>query len=411
MKKLVLAASLAAFMVPAAWAGQGAINGFATLGAAGSSESNVRYGADGTMTKGADFVGESKLGVQADYVINKVWSLTAQAVAKSMMDDRERIGVTGEWLFASYHVNDATSVRFGKLRLPLFMYSEQLDVGKAYAIARLPVEMYGVTPTNAYHGVDALIKFEVGDDGELLLQPYVGITRFEGRTSMSAQLAGAVNTQMFGGAPIYTAGQQAYNTFEANSIKGLNVQYTGLDGHLKLRAGYLATNLKDADGMTVMMSNLNFGYGPSVGTAGYSANNVDAGFASLGAQYRVGHTTVTAEYGRRRVDSASFAQTDGYYLMLDHKIDQFVPYISYAAIDSDKNKMIKGTKAAVSQQNTLALGLGYALSPLSNIKGEVSQVSVGKDNNFNYFVADSATGNAINDKTFNVYRLSYNLLF
>jgi hypothetical protein len=410
MKKTVLATMITVLIVPAVWAGQGSINGFATVGAAGSSESNLRYGADGTMTNGADFVGESKLGVQADYAISKAWSITAQAVAKSMMDDRERIGVTGEWLFVNYRASDSTSVRFGKLRLPLFMYSEQLDVGKAYSIARLPVEMYGMTPTNAYHGVDALAKFDIGDN-ELLIQPYAGIARFEGRNTMSAQLAGAVNSQMLGNAPIYSAGQQAYNTFEADSIKGMNVQYTGLNGRLKLRAGYLITNLKDADGMTVTMSKLDFGFGSGVGTAGYSANNVDASFASLGAQYRAGNTTVTAEYGQRRVDSAVFAQTDGYYLTLDHKMDKFIPYISYAAIDSDKDKMIRGTKAVVAQQNTVAVGLGYALTPSSNIKAEISQVSVGKDNNDNYFVADSATGNPISDKSFNVYRLTYNLLF
>jgi predicted porin len=394
MKKTLLALSIVSLLPLTAIAGQGSLNGFLTIGAAGSSESNLRYGADGTMTSGADFVGESKAGIQADYAINKSWSLTAQVVAKSMMNDRERLGVAGEWMFASYALTDETKVRFGKLRLPLFMYSEQLDVGKSYALARLPVEMYGITPTNAYNGVDARIKFDIGDSGELTVQPYAGIARFDGRNTVSAPMASA---QM-------PAGSQVYNTFEADSIKGVNLEYLGLDGRLKLRAGILVTNMDDKGGMTLNMAQM-------PGMAGMAANNVEAKFTSVGAQYRAGDTTLTAEYGQRRVDSAAFAQTDGYYVAVDHKLGKFVPYVSYAAINSDKDKIIRGTKAAVQEQDTVAVGLGYLLTSSSSVKVEVSQVHVGNDNNFNYYAAEQSTGNPLHDKTFNIYRLNYNLLF
>jgi hypothetical protein len=394
MKKTLLALSIVSLLPLTAIAGQGSLNGFLTIGAAGSSESNLRYGADGTMTSGADFVGESKAGIQADYAINKSWSLTAQVVAKSMMNDRERLGVAGEWMFASYALTDETKVRFGKLRLPLFMYSEQLDVGKSYALARLPVEMYGITPTNAYNGVDARIKFDIGDSGELTVQPYAGIARFDGRNTVSAPMASA---QM-------PAGSQVYNTFEADSIKGVNLEYLGLDGRLKLRAGILVTNMDDKGGMTLNMAQM-------PGMAGMAANNVEGKFTSVGAQYRAGDTTLTAEYGQRRVDSAAFAQTDGYYVAVNHNLGKFVPYVSYAAINSEKDKIIRGTKAAVQAQDTVAIGLGYLLTSSSSVKGEVSQVHVGKDNNFNYYAAEQSTGNPLHDKTFNIYRLNYNLLF
>lgn len=395
MKKTLLALSIVSLLPLTAIAGQGSVNGFLTIGSAGSSESNLRYGADGTMTSGYDFVGESKAGIQADYAINKSWSLTAQAVAEPMMRDRERLGVTSEWMFASYALTDETKVRFGKLRLPLFMYSEQLDVGKAYALARLPVEMYGMTPTNAYNGIDALIKFDIGDSGELTVQPYAGIARFDGRDTVTASMAPIAQMP---------AGSQTYNTFEADSIKGVNLNYLGLDGRLKLRAGILVTNMDDKGGMTLNIAQM-------PGMAGMAANNVEAKFTSIGAQYRAGDTTLTTEYGQRRVDSAAFAQTDGYYVAIDHKLGKFVPYVSYAAIDSEKDKIIRGTKAAVQEQDTVAVGLGYLLTSSSSVKFEVSQVHVGNDNNFNYYAAEQNTGNPLHDKTFNIYRLNYNLLF
>jgi hypothetical protein len=97
--------------------------------------------------------------------------------------------------------------------------------------------------------------------------------------------------------------------------------------------------------------------------------------------------------------------------VVDHKLGKFVPYVSYAAINSEKDKIIRGTKAAVQTQDTVAVGLGYLLTSSSSVKGEVSQVHVGNDNNFNYYAAEQSTGNPLHDKTFNIYRLNYNLLF
>jgi len=135
-------------------------------------------------------------------------------------------------------------------------------------------------------------------------------------------------------------------------------------------------------------------------------NNVDATFASVGAQLHLGNTTITGEYGQRRVDSLMFADTDGRYLSVDHKLGAFTPYLSYAVVSSDKAKM--GGMAPNLDQSTKAAGVVYAVDGNSNVKAEASQVSVGSANTSNEFFNNGMTAAG---KDIAVYRLNYNLMF
>jgi hypothetical protein len=261
--------------------------------------------------------------------------------------------------------------------------------------------MYGMVPTNAYQGVDALLRFDLLD-GDLTFQPYAGITRFEGRNTVSADMLNGLQALNVPTGNL-SAGKQAYNTFEADSIRGLNVQFTNSDNSLKLRAGAMVTNMDDKGGMTTMMGA--FG-------AGNVAHNVDAQFSSAGFSYKFSTgTEIMAEYGQRRIKSAVFPDTDGYYVMIDHKFGKFTPYLSYASISSDKSKRVSSTQAPIQEQNTKALGVGYELSSTSNVKVEVAQIAIGAANNFNYYAANATTGNALSDTSFNTVRINYNLLF
>jgi hypothetical protein len=375
MKKTLLTLIVASSLPLTAGAVDGRVSGFGTIGAA-SNDSSVGYDR-GQDKNSASWVNDTKAGLQADVKLSDHVSLTGQIVAKQSTTDDARMSVQGEWLFGSYSIDDTTKVRAGKLRLPLFMMSEQLDVGKAYTLAKLPLEMYGQAPTNGYVGADVLKRFEVGDDGELTLQPYVGMTRFDGR---------GVNPM---------DGNVMFKTFEADSVRGLNVIFD-YNEMLRLRAGYMATKLsykdESATGLGVMMAGI--------------VNNVDASFSSLGVQLHLGNTTVMGEYGQRRVDSVMFADTDGRYVSVEHKLGALTPYISYAVISSNKSKM--GGTAPNLDQSTKAAGVVYALDSSSSVKAEASQVSVGSENNSNEFFNNGA---AVAGKDIAVYRLNYNLMF
>jgi hypothetical protein len=375
MNKILLSLCIASLLPVTARALEGQVSGFGTIGAA-STDSSQAYDR-GLDKNNAEWINDTKAGIQADVKINPHFSITGQVVAKQSTTDDDRMSVQGEWLFGSYALNDSTKIRAGKLRLPLFMMSEQLDVGKAYILAKLPLEMYGQAPTNGYVGADLLKRFEVGEDGELTIQPYAGMTRFDGR---------GIN-------PLDS--NVMFKTFEADSVRGLNVLFD-YNEILRLRAGYMATKLSYKDERSSVLGGMIAGM----------VSNVDASFASLGAQLRLGHTTITGEYGQRRVDSMMFADTDGRYLSVDHKLGAFTPYLSYAVISSDKAKM--GGMAPNLDQSTKAAGVVYAVNGNSNIKAEASQVSVGSANNSNEFFNNGTT---IAGKDIAVYRLNYNLMF
>lgn len=379
MKKTLLALSIVSLLPLTASAVEGRVSGFGTVGAA-STDSSVAYDR-GLDKRNAEWINDTKAGIQADVKLTDRVSLTGQVVAKQSTTDDDRMAVQGEWLFGSYAASDSTKIRAGKLRLPLFMMSEQLDVGKAYTLAKLPLEMYGQAPTNGYVGADLLERFEVGEDGELTIQPYAGITRFDGRV-----------------AGMTTDGLTKYGTFEADSIRGLNVIFD-YNEKLRLRAGYMATNLDYKGGLG---GELFPGFTLDQAAAG-GVHNVDASFASAGAQLHLGNTTVTGEYGQRRIKSAFFADTDGRYVSIDHKFGMFTPYISYAVITSDSSKAAPNL-----DQSTKAAGVVYAVDGNSNIKAEASQVSVGSKNTSNEFFDSGA---AVAGKDINVYRLNYNLMF
>ena len=67
-------------------------------------------------------------------------------------------------------------LRAGRMRLPLYMYSESLDVGVAQDMARLPMEMYSIIPSNEYNGVSIghTRATSLLPDGELAIEAYGG---------------------------------------------------------------------------------------------------------------------------------------------------------------------------------------------------------------------------------------------
>jgi hypothetical protein len=375
---LMIAAVAAGLLSLQTEAVEGRVSGFGTIGAS-STDSPTGYDRGLDKSSSPAWVNDTKAGIQADVNLSPKMSMTAQVVAKQSSTDDGRLAVQGEWLFGAYKVDDSTKVRAGKLRLPLFMMSEQLDVGKAYTLAKLPLEMYGQAPTNGYVGVDALKTFEVGEDGSLTVQPYVGSSRFDGR---------GINPM---------DGTTMFKTFEADNIRGLNVVFDYND-MLRLRAGYMATSLsyKDEKGSMVggMMASM--------------VDKVDASFTSLGAQVKLGSTTISGEYGQRRVNSAAFADTNGRYLTVEHKLGAFTPYATYSAISSNETKTVNGMQAPVLEQETKSVGVAYAIDGNSSVKAETSQVSVGSNNTSNEFFNDAA---AVKGNTYGVYRLNYNLMF
>ncbi|WP_423187665.1 hypothetical protein ACO1PK_05470 [Alishewanella sp. d11] len=95
-----------------------------------------------------DLQTESRLGLQLRYQVTSQLSLTSQVLLRGINDFSPRL----EWLYSSYAVTPNLSLSLGKMRLPVYHYSDVMDVGIAYPWLRVPTDAYSLAVTN-FQGV------------------------------------------------------------------------------------------------------------------------------------------------------------------------------------------------------------------------------------------------------------------
>ncbi len=118
------------------------INGFASIygGITTDSDQDKLFGYDDDVA----FNPESLFGLQVSADISEKLTATAQLLARGEND----YDADFEWAYLTYSFNDEMSLSAGRIRIPLFMYSEYLDVGYAYPWARTPQAVYDVNFNN-----------------------------------------------------------------------------------------------------------------------------------------------------------------------------------------------------------------------------------------------------------------------
>ncbi|MCV2885590.1 hypothetical protein OE749_12895 [Aestuariibacter sp. AA17] len=104
--------------------------------------------AAGQYESGWDFQTESRVGLQARYQAADKLALTGQVMIRGINDFEPEL----EWLYASYYVTPDANISVGRMRLPVYHYSDFMDVGIAYPWLRVPSDAYSLAVTN-YHGV------------------------------------------------------------------------------------------------------------------------------------------------------------------------------------------------------------------------------------------------------------------
>jgi hypothetical protein len=171
MNKLILAACIAASAAaPSTFANDDLrINGFLSVGASMADSDDAHF--DGSDNQGG-FKNDNILGLQVSKQVNDSTTVTGQLVSRGS-DDYE---TEAAWAFVTYAATDDLDVRMGRMSLPLFYYSDFLEVGYAYNWVRPPTEVYRI-PFSSIDGIDLTQRFSSGNiDGSV--QFYYG--RYEG---------------------------------------------------------------------------------------------------------------------------------------------------------------------------------------------------------------------------------------
>lgn len=182
-------------------------SGFANIaGGMTTSSNDTLFGYDDKL----DFNQDTLFALQGRANISEDFSVTTQLMSRGADD----FDIAVEWAYVQYQLNDSTSINAGKLRLPLYMYSDSIDVGYSYHWLRTPQSVYRA-PFNNYTGVSVQHNAFVGD--WMLSNQFIG-----GNVREDVLAAGVINPA------------------ELNNIVGFNTSANY--NYLTLRLGYFTSN-------------------------------------------------------------------------------------------------------------------------------------------------------------------------
>lgn len=419
----LLAAGMAA--AGPAFAVDYSLSGFATLGYA---ISDKPYAYQRFISDEGTFQRDSVAGVQADISFNANFGATVQAKIGPVNDSDSKVRATLPWLFASWRPTNDWLVRVGKLRVPLYLNSENTDVGATFDLARLPVEMYSVSPTTDFTGASFSRTFATGV-GELSVDGYWGKTHAPFRIFLRDDIAPA---QQRG--PIFVDARIEAYGLALTLRRDEDVYRLGVHRGIAKPRG---TPLVDTFPFVPLAPGLGYYQtssqlpGPGVVTA----DEIDNLIVTVGADVRLpAGLRLVAELAKRSVSGSRVApEATGGYVALLRPIGAFTPYVSYAQLRSSKE--VRDLYAAINNnrlpeffpgaqqinlaqragadgiaaydQYSMALGLAWAVARGQKAKFEFQQVR----SHAVSALIDAPAGGESGARSINILSLSYSVVF
>lgn len=350
------------------------VSGFGTLGYAISDKpySYQRY-----IDEQGTFDRDSRLAVQVDAALSRRWSATAQLKFAPDEDSDSRWAPRLSWGFLSWRPDDDWLLRVGKLRIPMYLGAESMDVGVSFDYARLPIEVYSIAPTLDFTGASVTRSWDVGR-GELSVDGYWGKTRSNWRQYARD------------GVPGYLAAGPVFASIDVVA-RGLALTYRS-DGD-QYRIGVHEASSKLADGTNwvdrpVLIS-------PLPGVAYY---NLLPGPGM--PERRTGTWTPYVYYAWLRSDQD---MVDLYHAVNGNRVPAWVPQADL--INLSQRATADGLE--IHDQQTWAVGSAYALTPSSKLKAEWARTRVGSGSS----LVDAPAGSDVRFQSINVFSLSYSFVF
>ena len=335
VRLLPLAICLATAPAFALEQGEYRFNTFGTVGFThlGGEEDGRSYGVTGQTNDSWRGDQLSKFGAQVNYGITDTIGATLQLTAKPAQDEWN---ANVEWAYFSWQTNDNLMLRAGRLRTPVYMYSESIDVGFSYPWLRLPDEVYSQVQLSNYEGLDAVYNLPLSFG------------------SLAFQVAGgqAKNRDIFAFDDMHD--------IDYEKLFGANVSLATND-YGTLRVGYVEADITSEIEGVVRLPAL---VGGGVITQAFQSLDQQKGkFTSIGYQYDNGTWLTSNEWTSRVIETDDAGSVDAFYLMGGRRFGEFLTHVTYAQLDDDAGR-----------QNSWTLGLNYNLLPNVVLKSEYKRV-------------------------------------
>lgn len=391
----VLAALAAALAGAPLQAAELSWSGFGTLGYA---RSDRDYTYERFVDRDGTFKRDSLLGVQASADLTPRWSATAQATLAPSSSDDQRWQPTLQWAFLSYRAGNDVLLRAGKLRMPMYLYSENMNVGASYDVLHLPTEVYSTAPTNDYTGASFSKTWSLAA-GDLSLDGYSGRTNVTARRQLGSSSAPAgLHTRSTGLVLSLRRDDDSWRMGLQRakiSVDGNNGAEPGLAAGATIPAGATGTSGDIAPGVP----------------AGAGMAAIDTRVFLLGADVGLGGGwRAVGEYARRHaVNAVTPKNSQGAYLTLLRKSGHWTAYATLARLLTDAEaRRAAGGHDGIDDQTASTLGAAYALTPSSKLKAEWMHVHIGAGSS----LIDRASGVAtVRRQGMNLLSLSYSVAF
>ncbi|MGQ8366171.1 hypothetical protein [Glaciecola sp. 1036] len=391
------------------------IDGFATLALTHIDDSDVKFRASLTNTgrSSTSFLPDSVIGVQAQYSFNDKF----EAVIQGSFTDKsyQHLSTYINMAFLRYRVNNAWSVRAGRLNTKLYMLSEYRDANYAYLWARPPIEMYGAaTSSSKVDGVEVTFADDV-QGGHI-----------------TASLA-------YGYTPVRMDGQSGEFKLDFTEALFLSLEQQFLYWRFSLSAATGVMDNYEFPNFDSFIANLNaiptefFPQGKIIADY-FDPENKRANYLSVGAAFDDGEWIFQTELAFYRANWSSLADAKFGYISLGKHIQSFTPYIMLAfnepeedyeiyplpdvsqlppplnfAIPALLNTTNNSTVNTAIDQTSIGLGLRWDMAEKWCLKVQVNRYKI--DFPGSGLFGNNAILGQTQSRTTNVYHLSVSTVF
>lgn len=409
---------LALFDASLAWAADFSLTGFGTIGYAVSDQKApyLRY-----IDKGGTLRADSLVGLQAEAQFDPQWGATVQVVASAPRYREDGLATQVRWAFLSYRPNNEWLFRVGRLRPPVLINTQNAEVGVTYEQARLPVEVYSLSPVYDLDGV-SFTRTWPSEKHETSLDGYLGVSRVKQRT------------------PFHPNSAQPYNAdrYLPEKIRFMGLVLARSVGPFAIRGGVHRATLSPDQGRQFLddpapqtiAAPPPFGGTIYVPGAPYEMIAVNA--LTVGLDWHSNGWRVDGEYGRRLGANTKMGpSSDSFYVTVAHTVGGWTPYATYARLLSappsrryydqlnatpvpivamgppfflspDYHRSIANAMFLF-DQHSIMLGTSYNMSLSSKLKFEWMRTKIGQ--------ASALVDGDVHHKSFNVLSMSYNFAF
>jgi len=275
---------------------------------------------DHQITDRVNFRADSVLGVQIDSIIDEKTRFSSQLIAR---DSADQFDLNAEWLYIARTIGSHLELRAGRLRTPIYLYSDTIYVGVTYPWVRTPEEVYNLFANiTRYSGLDLSYDIEIGNTNNNL--------RF---------FVGAIKENIEVG-PINI-------NFESNEMYGFEATSSTLNNHARV--------------MLMQLRVPSFIVGIDIGKAQV---------ISVADRFSLNNIELITEYAYRRIPQDAGSLTSwGWYGTIAYTKNDYTPYITLALRDSAKS-ILNITRDA----NSVTVGTKYHLNPNVATKCELQYV-------------------------------------